>query len=162
RIKRELDPDFTVTALFKYSSVRLLSQHIVASTARAKPSEPAPSHACPRGTVSAAIPGLPLESPAYLRDSLAIIGISCHFPGASDHRAFWHTLRQGRAAGRFLAEAELQGLGLAQALIRDPHFVPLQITIEDKDCFDPAFFNISRRDAALMDPQARLLLLHSW
>ena len=36
------------------------------------------------------------------------------------------------------------------------------MTIEGKDLFDPDFFNIPSKNAALMDPQFRLLLLHSW
>ena len=162
RIKRELAPRLTVTDLFKYSTVRLISNHIAATTVAENASEPERDPEVNRGIAIASASLLASAAPTYLAESLAIIGISCQFPDAPNHRTFWENLRQGRAAGRFFSEAELREAGLAEALIRDPHFVPLQITIEDKDCFDPAFFHISRRDAALMDPQARLLLLHSW
>ena len=162
RIMHELAPHLTVTDLFKYSTVRLISNHIAATTVTESFSEPVLDPVVNRGITTASASLLASEAPTYLADSLAIIGISCQFPGAPNHRTFWENLRQGRAAGRFFAEAELRAAGLADVLIRDPHFVPLQITIEDKDCFDPAFFHISRRDAGLMDPQARLLLLHSW
>ena len=140
RIKRELAPRLTVTDLFKYSTVRLISNHIAATTVTENPSEPELDPEVNRGIAIASASLLASEAPTYLADSLAIIGISCQFPDAPDHRTFWENLRQGRAAGRFFSEAELREAGLAEALIRDPHFVPLQITIEDKDGFDPAFF----------------------
>ncbi len=100
--------------------------------------------------------------PAYYADSFAIIGISCHVPGAQDHHYFWQNLLNGHESVALLSAEELAAAGIAEELRQNPNYVPARLTIEDKDCFDPAFFNISPRNAAYMDPQARLLLLHSW
>src|SRR5262249_55655678 len=120
RLREELGVDLRVAILFKYTNVRELSAHIAAtrglSDTLATHAPAVPAHSAPRAAYAPTVP-------EYYQDSLAIIGISCHFPGASDHRAFWRNLRQGRAAGRFLTEVELKEGGLAEALIRDPHFV---------------------------------------
>ena len=96
------------------------------------------------------------------RDAVAIIGMSCQFPGAKDHRAYWQNLLNGQDGIRFVPPDELRRWGIDEALIANPDFVPQQASIDGKDLFDPAFFNISPRDAAFMDPQARLLLMHAW
>lgn len=100
--------------------------------------------------------------PDYYKESMAVIGISCHFPGAQDHNRFWENLCQAKESICFYSHEELRGLGIAEELIRHPGYVPIQSTIEDKDKFDHAFFNLSPRDAQFMDPQFRLLMQHSW
>jgi acyl transferase domain-containing protein len=83
-------------------------------------------------------------------------------PGAADHHQFWHNLLNGHESVALLSAEELATAGIAAELRQHPNYVPARLTIEDKDCFDPAFFNISPRAATYMDPQARLLLLHAW
>lgn len=100
--------------------------------------------------------------PEYYERALAIIGISCAFPGAADRDQFWNNLCAGVESARFYSEAELRALGVAEERIRNPRFVPLRMAIEGKAVFDADFFNIPPRQAANMDPQARLLLAHAW
>ena len=99
------------------------------------------------------------------RAPIAIIGLSCRFPGgADDPEAFWQALREGRdligevPPGRWDADA-----------IYDPEpGTPGRVNtrrggfLREVDMFDPQFFDISPREAASMDPQQRLLLEVSW
>src|SRR5690606_9753784 len=97
RIKRELAPIFTATDPLKYSTVRQISHHIAATTAAEDCCDPMHDPEADHGSITACLPYRSSELPGYLRDSLAIIGISCQFPDAPDHRTFWQNLRQGRA-----------------------------------------------------------------
>jgi len=91
---------------------------------------------------------------------MAVIGVSCRFPGAADLDAFAAMLAQGVDAvteippERFTREAYLHS---------DPKQAGKTYTlaagvIEGVDRFDAAFFGISPREAEQMDPQQRLLL----
>ncbi len=102
------------------------------------------------------------EYPSYYKDSVAIIGISCQFPGAKNQHEFWDNLMKAKEGVRKLTMKELKDLNIPDEIFKHPKFVPVQQTIEDKDTFDPEFFMISYRDAELMDPQMRLLLQNSW
>ncbi|MGW4116424.1 type I polyketide synthase, partial [Actinosynnema sp. NPDC004786] len=79
---------------------------------------------------------------------IAIVGMSCRLPQAPDPAAFWRLLRDGRDAitapppGR---EGSLPA-GFLDAV----------------DGFDAAFFGVSPREAASMDPQQRLVLELAW
>ena len=173
RIRHELDCDFSVTALFKHSNVRAISKYIAQSRPAplAEPPSPAPAvetRAPARATsangkdAGAPLPAGDLRHPDYYRTSVAIIGISCHFPGAENYYEFWDNLLHGKEGVEKLTASEIQELGLTERAVHDPKYVPARSTIRGKDLFDPAFFKISPRDAELMDPQLRLLLLHAW
>ncbi len=101
-------------------------------------------------------------TPAYLADSVAIIGMSVGLPGADDHHQFWHNLLAGEESVELCPADELRRLGVDERLIQDPAHVPVRASMRGKGLFDPGFFQVSARDAELMDPQLRRLLQHSW
>ncbi|MCR4443371.1 MAG: amino acid adenylation domain-containing protein, partial [Peptococcaceae bacterium] len=153
RIRKEFDCDIPVTSLFKYSNIKEMSSYIgEIKGANAFSEQGTPAKYC----------GVKKSYPDYYRDSLAIIGISCHFPGAKNRFEFWNNLRLGQESVRFFSKEELSRYGLPAEVLENPRLVPAQFTIEGKELFDPGFFNIPPKDAEFMDPQLRLLLLHSW
>ena len=89
------------------------------------------------------------------REAVALVGLACRFPGgAEDPQAFWDLLRRGIdpigpvPPGRWPGRADdLPALGGFLA---------------DCESFDAAFFEITPREAAAMDPQHRLLLEVAW
>ncbi|POY00507.1 hypothetical protein C3469_17530 [Mycobacterium kansasii] len=93
---------------------------------------------------------------------VAVIGLSCRFPGAADPEAFWHNLVGGVCAIRRHSRAELLRHGVPAALVDSPEYVPADGFLEDADAFDAGFFGISDREAALTDPQHRLFLECAW
>lgn len=158
RIKKEFDCEFHVTELFEYSTIRAISEYILemknsdlAGTQNEDDHDDKKDGKYPKQKI-----------PPYFDDSVAIVGISCQFPGAKNHHDFWNHIKEGKESIRFFSEEELRANGVPEELIQHPDYVPVQSVIEGKDLFDPGFFQISPKDAEYMDPQLRLLLLHSW
>ncbi|MCF1597400.1 type I polyketide synthase, partial [Streptomyces muensis] len=87
-------------------------------------------------------------------EPIAVVGLSCRFPGAASTEAFWELLRSGTSAITDVPEGRF-----------DPA-VPAAITrggfLPDVGGFDAAFFAVSPREAAAMDPQQRLVLELAW
>jgi len=93
---------------------------------------------------------------------IAIIGMSGRFPGARSLAELWRNLRDGVESISFFTAEELIEEGLDPALAGDPAYVRAKGVIAGVEMFDSAFFGFTPREAALMDPQHRLLLECAW
>src|SRR5688572_25151939 len=89
---------------------------------------------------------------------VAIIGISCRFPGAASQSQFWQNLATGVESIRPLSDADLVSAGVPGDHISDPSYVRAAAVLADADLFDAAFFGYSPKEAELLDPQMRLFL----
>ncbi len=175
RISKTFHLSFTVTTLFKYSNIRQISEYVNQMdqnvlSLKEKREETTRSNVNHKPSVKNGVSSLqignrkdsPKPYPEYYKDSLAIIGMSCHFPGAKDYREFWQNLIEGKESANFFSREELREIKVPEEMIQNPNYVPMQLAIEGKDLFDREFFNLSPRNTTFMDPQFRLLLLHSW
>jgi acyl transferase domain-containing protein/acyl carrier protein len=114
---------------------------------------PGPSAAAP------AVGAAPIDG-----QDIAIIGVSGRFPQAPTLGQFWENLREGRDCIREIPperwdyreyydpDKESQGKSYSK----------WGGFLDEVDRFDPLFFNISPREAAMMDPQERLFLETVW
>jgi acyl transferase domain-containing protein/surfactin synthase thioesterase subunit/acyl carrier protein len=93
---------------------------------------------------------------------IAIIGMSCRFPGAASAEEYWKNLCDGVESITFFSDQELVASGVDPSLIANPSYVKAAPTLRDVETFDAAFFGYSPKDAALMDPQQRLFLEVCW
>ncbi|MET0233348.1 MAG: beta-ketoacyl synthase N-terminal-like domain-containing protein, partial [Kibdelosporangium sp.] len=87
-----------------------------------------------------------------VHDPIAVVGVSCRFPGASAPAEFWRLLHDGVDA---VTEIPPARRGSAVPGARGGF-------LDRADEFDPAFFGISAREAAAMDPRQRLTLELGW
>ncbi|WP_414588370.1 alpha/beta fold hydrolase [Scytonema sp. PCC 10023] len=98
-------------------------------------------------------------------EPIAIIGMSCRFPGnANDPASFWHLLHEGVDA---VTEIPPDRWDIGAFYDPDPEAALKVYTrngsfIEQVDQFDPQFFGISPREAGSLDPQQKLLLEVTW
>ena len=172
RIAAELQPGFDVTAMFEFGSIARIARHLESLAGHAAAIAPAPADTVAIEAAStAAGPAVHSRAPAardaedipaYYADSVAIVGLSCAFPGAKDHEEFWANLLQGKESIERISDAELRALGVPEHVRADPKYVPVRSALAERELFDAAFFNVSERDAQLMDPQLRMLLMHAW
>ncbi len=95
---------------------------------------------------------------------IAIIGLSGKYPQADTLDSFWENLCNGRDC---ITEVPKSRWDWRERYSEDrseagKHYSKWGGFITDVDKFDPLFFNISPREAELMDPQERLFLEYAW
>ncbi|MBK7862454.1 MAG: amino acid adenylation domain-containing protein [Archangiaceae bacterium] len=95
------------------------------------------------------------------RPAVAIVGMACRYPGANDVESLWRVLSEGKETISFFKDAELD-TSIPPELKRDPRYVKARGVLDDPDLFDAGFFGISPKEAAVMDPQQRILLEVAW
>lgn len=86
---------------------------------------------------------------------VAVVGLSCRFPGANDYNEYWKNIVNGTESITFLNEHEKSKL--SKDLIKDPNYVGVKGgLIDNADSFDYSYFNYSPLEANSMDPQLRV------
>src|SRR6266508_3427150 len=93
---------------------------------------------------------------------IAVIGMSCRFPGAANLDRFWKNLRDGVESVSFLPDEELAPSIVDPADTRAPGYVKAASILDGVDLFDAAFFGYSPKEAEVMDPQHRVFLECAW
>jgi amino acid adenylation domain-containing protein len=92
---------------------------------------------------------------------IAIIGISCKYPGANTPDEFWQNIANGVESISFFTKEELEFLPKG-ALNPELKFVMARGVLKDADKFDAAFFGYTPREAEQTDPQHRVFLECAW
>lgn len=97
-------------------------------------------------------------------EPIAIVGMSCRLPGASNLANYWNLLSNGIDA---VSEVPADRWNINNLYHPDISKAGKMNTrwggfISDIDLFDPYFFGISPREAAHIDPQQRLVLELCW
>ncbi len=176
KVSDAFDISLRTTAIFDYSNVKALSDYICAeyevrgvrSEVRGK--DPEPLTPDPfieiRGTrseVRGEIPGPRTPNPEPLSD-IAIIGISCRFPGADTADEFWQNLAAGKEA---IKEVPKERWNAADYYDPEPGkpgktYCNKGGFLDNIDAFDPLFFNMSGKEAELSDPRQRIFLEECW
>lgn len=97
-----------------------------------------------------------------VNNDIAIIGMAGRFPKADNIDQFWANLVSSTDCITRFSREELERMGVSQAALNDPNFVPAAGFIPDQDKFDAHFFEMNPREAANLDPQHRLALEVAW
>lgn len=96
-------------------------------------------------------------------DAIAIIGMSCRFPGAvASPSDYWQLVRNGRSGIVRFTKEELRAAGQPPEQYGRSDYVMTGAVLDDVEHFDRKFFGFDRKDLDVMDPQHRLLLQGVW
>ncbi|WP_423395908.1 amino acid adenylation domain-containing protein [Burkholderia sp. LMG 21824] len=166
-LEKALGIPLSVALLFDHPTVNALADFLAEQSSGTAPD----AHAAPAQAVPPqAVPPQPQTRPvapatdareAGTPEPIAIVGMSCRFPGAAhDLDAYWRLLNDGVDA---ISEVPRERWDIDAYYDPDPEAPGRMVCrfggfLDDVDQFDPAFFRITPREAAAMDPQQRLLL----
>jgi polyketide synthase PksJ len=131
KINRAFNTRITVNDLFEHPSISKFARFIsernkVAEEVVAAPEEPVKQEEVIKPT------------------DIAIIGMSCRFPGANNVDAFWNNLRGGKES---ITREDQPG---------DAALVSAKGMLEGYELFDASFFGYLPTEAGTMDPQMRI------
>ncbi|MGW2325164.1 type I polyketide synthase [Streptomyces sp. NPDC001700] len=138
------------TIIFDYPTPLALADHLQAELIGSHP----------------AVTGASSVGVAMDDDPIAIVGMSCRFPGGvRTPEELWRLLAAGQdAVVDFPADRgwDVESLYDPESGTENTSYVREGGFLADAAEFDPSFFGISPREALAMDPQQRLLLETSW
>jgi len=80
------------------------------------------------------------------------------FPGARNLDEFWRNLAGGVESIARLSPDDLGAAGVSPETMARPDYVRASPVLDDPALFDATFFGFAPGEAAMMDPQHRLLL----
>lgn len=157
--------DIPMVILFKYPTIMALAQFIIHR--KGLPEGPQPVFGTP------AVDAFRQESPVKKKnrddhdgqsfpEEIAIIGMAGTFPDAQNTEAFWENIKNGVSSVRNYSMQELIDAGVDNDLLANPDYVKAGTFLKDIEKFDAAFFGLRSVEAAILDPQHRLLLETAW
>ncbi len=162
RLNRAFAETYTApnTLVFDYPDIATLARHLAGELGGGEPG--AAGGEAPVAAPEAPPVTEPREDVPATDEGIAILGMACRFPGATDIAAFARQLEAGRDAvtdGRPDAGAG-NGLAGGSSIGEGPFGRGGFVTEIDR--FDARFFGIRPIEARLMDPRQRMLLETSW
>ncbi len=147
-VQKSFGKNLPIVDFFQYPTIRSLAAHIDSECNPAvKPVRPGRAIA---------------EQPASGTKAFAIVGMTGRFPGAGNVEEFWQNLQGGVESIRDLSDDELRAAGISEELLASPSYIKRGSFVKDFDLFDARFFDISAREAELIDPQQRIFLECAW
>ncbi len=177
-LERELGIELFPTLFFEHGNLAALATYFAENHAdrlrELVDARPAPVRAQPERTAAPPAPPpppprAPRATPARSHrasgsSDIAIVGVSGRYPGARHLRDFWRVLAEGRDC---ITEVPRDRWDHSRYFDPDREkpggtYSKWGGFLDDVDKFDPLFFNISPREAELMDPQERLFLETAW
>ena len=90
-------------------------------------------------------------------NKIAVIGLSGRFPEADNLKEFWDNISSGRNCITRFADEDIDDHE-HKSLLGNPNYVRSKGFLKGSSLFDANFFDCSRREAELMDPQQRVML----
>ncbi|MGP0591226.1 type I polyketide synthase [Nitrospira sp. T9] len=93
---------------------------------------------------------------------VAIVGMAGRFPGANNLEMFWRNLQGGVESVSTLSREELLESGVEAKVFDRTNYVRARAVLDEVDLFDAQFFNMTPKEAEVMDPQQRLFLECAW
>ncbi len=138
KLKENLDIDIPIVDMFQHPTIR----HLARSLRRDLTSQLVPHQVQPRGRQRTA------DS-----ESIAIIGMSCHFPGATTPEAFWQNLAAGSESITFFSDGDLLSMGVDPDLLQRADFVGAEAVLEHIDSLMLLF--------SALAPRKRRLSIHN-
>ncbi|MFK7032149.1 SDR family NAD(P)-dependent oxidoreductase [Flavobacterium oreochromis] len=103
-----------------------------------------------------------MENNKYTGLEVAIVGMSCKFPGAENYEEYWNNILNGVESVSWLTNIELDNKGILKDVYTDENYVKTYRQKPEKKYFDYKFFNYSFQEALLLAPQYRLLHQLIW
>lgn len=93
---------------------------------------------------------------------IAIVGMYLRVPGSDGLSSFWENLKNGTESITFFTDDELIRAKVPKQQIAHPDYVKASGRLADIDMFDADFFDMTPREAEILDPQHRILLEGAW
>lgn len=93
---------------------------------------------------------------------IAITGMSLRVPGADSPDQFWQNLKNGTESITFFNDDQLRSAGVDEALLVNPDYVKAMGRLEGVELFDARFFDMTPKEAEILDPQHRVLMEGVW
>lgn len=99
---------------------------------------------------------------AQTKSDIAVIGLSCRFPGSNNANEFWNNIASGTESIQRISPDRLNAYGVSRNLLSHPNYINACAFLNNIDKFDNDLFKISDLEAAAMDPQHRIFLQETY